>query len=452
MYPQLANRIFNRCHLIEPAAGRTLIGALGRRLDVDSVQMPDGAVLDAEALAETAGNTQRREGRPLFERLGNVAVIRATGTLVHRFGHLDPVSGMSGYDGLEAKLDAAMDDATIEGIIFDIDSPGGEVAGCFDLCDRIYAARADKPIWALADEQACSAAYAIASACTRIVAPGTARIGSVGVLTAHCDQSAMLKGAGLDVTLIYAGEHKVDGNPYAPLAPDVRENIQGEIDALYERFVGLVARNRGISANTVRDTGARVYDTAGAVEVGLADAVMPSRDVLNAFNSSLRRGGGVSFANIKERSMALFNRNRQADTDEKVYTEAEARAAFASGADAASLESLVSLCGDKNLASLAKPLHDRGVTQEQAEAVMMDASDVRDRLAATFPVDINAATTLADQFIVAAYSGDTPRFGPAIGALMVDAAAVMSGEEIDHHPPAGYEQGGSAFNPEQYYR
>ena len=194
-------------------------------------------------------------------------------------------------------------------------------------------------------------------------------------------------------------------------------------------------------------------DVAGAIDAGLADAVMPSRDVLAAFNSSMRRGGGAFMTNIKERSMALFNRSRTADAEEpKVYTEAEARAAFAPGANAASLESLVSLCGDSGLPALAKPLRERCVTDAEASAIMADAEDVRDRLAATFPDDRAGAKALADSFIVAAYGSDTPSLGPAMGALMVDAAARFSGDEVDHHPPTGQEHGMGAFNPEQYYR
>ena len=93
MHPHLASRIFDRAHLIEPAAGRTIIGALQSRLDIDSLRLPDGTSMDAAALADAAAAAPGREKRPLFEQSGSIAIIRAIGTLTHRFGYLDPVSG-----------------------------------------------------------------------------------------------------------------------------------------------------------------------------------------------------------------------------------------------------------------------------------------------------------------------------------------------------------------------
>jgi ClpP class serine protease len=98
-------------------------------------------------------------------------------------------------------------------------------------------------------------------------------VGSVGVITMHIDQSARLDSMGIKVTFIYAGEHKKDGNPYEALPDSVKDRIQDRIDRIYGEFVGLVANNRGMEEQAVRDTEALTFDASNAVEVGFADRI-----------------------------------------------------------------------------------------------------------------------------------------------------------------------------------
>ena len=113
--------------------------------------------------------------------------------MVQKLGSLRPYSGMTGYDGIRQSFLTAISDPEVSGICLDIDSPGGEVAGCFDLVDEIYHARGSKPIHAILTENAYSAAYAIASAADRIHVPRTGGVGSVGVIVIHCDWSQRIK-------------------------------------------------------------------------------------------------------------------------------------------------------------------------------------------------------------------------------------------------------------------
>src|SRR5262249_57450704 len=82
-------------------------------------------------------------------------------------------------------------DPTVRGVILDVDSPGGEVGGLFDLVEQINAIKAanSKPLWAVANESALSAAYAIASASDRVYVTRTGEIGSLGVVAVHIDES-----------------------------------------------------------------------------------------------------------------------------------------------------------------------------------------------------------------------------------------------------------------------
>ena len=201
-------------------------------------------------------------------------MIQVEGTLVQKLGTLRPYSGMTGYDGIRQNFLEALSDPAVEAIVLDIDSPGGEVAGCFDLVDTIYAARGEKPIWSVLSESAYSAGYAIASAADRIVVPRTGGTGSIGVISMHVDWSQALTEAGVKVTFITYGERKADGHPEIPLSKEALTRFQADIDTMGALFVATVARNRGMSAEQVRQTEAGTFMGEAGVSAGLADAVM----------------------------------------------------------------------------------------------------------------------------------------------------------------------------------
>src|SRR5260363_15750 len=127
------------------------------------------------------------------------------------------VLGMAGYDGLRQNIWRALADPEVHALALDIDSPGGMVAGCFDLADAIFEARGEKPIWAMVNEQACSAAYALASSADVVTVPRTGTTGSIGILYLHVDVSRAQRDAGLNVTLLNYGARKADGHPARPL-------------------------------------------------------------------------------------------------------------------------------------------------------------------------------------------------------------------------------------------
>jgi ClpP class serine protease len=141
----------------------------------------------------------------------------------------------------------------------------------FDLADRIYAARGKKPIWAVANEDAFSAAYAIAAATERLYVSRTAGVGSVGVIAVHLDQSQAEAEAGLAYTAIYAGARKNDLSPHAPLSDPARLLLQQEVDRVYGLFVNTVARMRRLSPEAVVATEAGIYMSEQAIAAGLAD-------------------------------------------------------------------------------------------------------------------------------------------------------------------------------------
>lgn len=286
--PLLAQRLFNRPQMILPEKAEVIVAALASRLGIVRLEglQASHAGDEFERLRQEALANGRAAPVKAYQMLGGVALIPIEGTLVAKLGGLNPWCGMTGYDQIRLKLALAMEDPEVRAVLLDIDSPGGEVAGCFDLVDAIHAARVIKPIWASLSEMACSAGYALASAAERIAMPRTGLAGSIGVVMMHVDWSAALAEAGIRVTMIHAGAHKVDGNPYQKLPDDVRETLAAACEQTRQLFAGTVARNRGMPIDAVLKTEAQVYDgqkTArlpSALDVGLVDAIEPNSRTL----------------------------------------------------------------------------------------------------------------------------------------------------------------------------
>ena len=177
----------------------------------------EGMTADARMGADEFWGDGRGEHpyRPYTVHNG-VLQIPIQGTLLNRFSYQFG-RWATGYRYIEAALARGLADPEVKAIALIVDSPGGEVAGCFELADKIYEGRSEKPIRAFAADHAYSAAYALASSASEIVVTRSGGTGSVGVVTAHIDQSERLDKMGVKLTLIYAGKHKVDGNAYEKL-------------------------------------------------------------------------------------------------------------------------------------------------------------------------------------------------------------------------------------------
>jgi len=210
-----------------------------------------------------------------------IAIIPVTGPLVKRGSAMASFFGFTSYDSISEQLAAALDDTDVHTILLDIDSPGGESAGVFDLADQIYEARNHKHIVAVANESAFSAAYAIASAADQIYLSRTGGVGSIGVIAAHFDQTSYNEKVGIKITHVYAGARKNDFTPHAPLSDEAHKTLQEEVNRTYELFADQVARNRHLPKTSIRKTEAGLFFGDDAVTAGLADGVMTMGQVIN---------------------------------------------------------------------------------------------------------------------------------------------------------------------------
>jgi capsid assembly protease len=272
-YPFIAARLFNTPLLIHPQKLDAIIAGLGPRILGGAVDMPEAS--DAHALlpAELFSTRKGARGDMGYTITDGVAVIHASGALVHRSRMEGSSTYLLGYNELAMQVEDAMSNPDVHAVLQVWDSPGGEVAGAFEYSDRISALRGQKPMWSIADNLAASAAYLGGSAFEQFAITQTAYAGSIGVVMRHVDFSRKLANDGVQVTHIYAGDHKVDANPYEPLSRGVQQDLQGEIDGLYTMFVDAVARSRSMKPEAVRATQAQVFRGQAAVQIGLADRV-----------------------------------------------------------------------------------------------------------------------------------------------------------------------------------
>jgi len=221
-----------------------------------------------------------------------VAVIPVTGPLFRYANLFTAISGATSYEILAQDFTAALDNPDINAIILNIDSPGGEVNGCAELANMIFAARGKKPIIAYASGDAASGAYWIASAADEVVASETSGLGSIGVV-------AVYRGAKPDKNAPTTIEIVSSQSPFKRLNPETdegRAKLQTRIDAMAEVFVNTLARNRGIEATQVLEQfgGGDILIGAHAVNAGLADRIGSLEKLIAEFSASsnpaLQRG------------------------------------------------------------------------------------------------------------------------------------------------------------------
>ncbi|WP_174515626.1 S49 family peptidase [Wolbachia endosymbiont of Cardiocondyla obscurior] len=237
-----------------------------------------------------------------------IKVIPIYGILTKKSEAFDDVLGMTSYEKIREEIEEALIDEEVETIILDIDSPGGEVNGLFDLADFIYSARESgkKRIIAIANDDAYSAAYAIASSAEKVLVTRTSGVGSIGVIASHIDQSGFDEKQGIKYTTVFAGKRKNDLNPHEPITSESLESLQEEVDRLYEMFVELVARNRNLSTETIKSTEAGLYFGEKAIEIGLADEVITYSEFINNHRSfSMTKEQAIDIDDLIEQGRCL---------------------------------------------------------------------------------------------------------------------------------------------------
>lgn len=239
-------------------------------------------------------------GRPLYSTMGSIAVIPIRGVLTDDWSPFGPYWGQTGYNYVSGAIRQARKDSTVDAIVLNINSPGGTVTDLPELAAEIFSGSqrkksGGKPVVASISGLGASAAYWIASAADFVTLSPSGEAGSIGVWTAHIDQSGFWRMIGMDMKLISSGKHKVEGNPYEPLPDNVRDQWQAGVDDLRQQFSASVAENRGMDVKDILATEAAIYPATSAtgrktaLEVGIIDAVAPVDQTISTVKRLYRR-------------------------------------------------------------------------------------------------------------------------------------------------------------------
>ena len=324
--------------------------------------------------------------------------IPVRGVLLHQFPFT--TSWATGYEYIWQAYKRGMGDTDVRAIALISNSPGGEVAGCFEAMDRMFAMRGTKPVRAFAHEYAFSAAYAIASAADHIVVSRTGGVGSIGVVTSHISYAKMLENEGLKVTFVKFGKHKTDGNYYEDLSPEAEARIQAKINDLGELFVSKMARNRGKDEKTIRDTEALTYSALEAVQVGLADSVGPLDDALTTYladlDEAVKTGDEEMAATKEELDAARAEGKAEGMTAGKAEGKAEGAKEGATAARTRIDAIVNSEAGKARPAAALKMATSEKFAGVEAEAIVEMLGDLPEEKAAAPETDPKATTTTTD--------------------------------------------------------
>lgn len=267
-------------------------------------QADDDTMASVRADAQAA--TARRDAA-VQPRGDSIAVLPLYGVVAQR-ANVGNISGpgATSTQRVGQALRAAVDDPSVRGIVLDIDSPGGSVFGVTELGDQIYQARAQKPVYAIANSVAASAAYWLGSQASQLFVTPSGEVGSIGVFAAHEDYSKALEAKGVKRTLISAGPYKTEGNSGEPLSDDARAFIQSRIDDYYGQFVRAVARGRGTNVAAVREGygGGRTLGAKDAASAGMVDGVATFDDVVRKLIADTKPKG-MTRAAIERRALEI---------------------------------------------------------------------------------------------------------------------------------------------------
>ncbi|HEV2504407.1 MAG TPA: S49 family peptidase [Mesorhizobium sp.] len=297
----IADRVLNRPLLVTRDKAQVVLSVLAGRIGVNA---PDASRFEGSSVVEDENGARRAV--PYRVTREGVGIITITGSLVNRGAWVGASSGLTSYEGISFQIKSAQADPAVQSVILDMHSPGGEAVGAFEVAALVRELAAVKRTIAVVNGMAASAAYAITSGATEIVTTETGISGSIGVVLLHADFSRQLDREGITPTLIHAGAHKVDGNPFEPLSADVRDDLQAEVNAFYDAFLATVAKGRGnrLTAAAARKTEARTFIGKAAVDAGIADRVGSFESVLAELSRATTPKGGRSTSQNRRSSMS----------------------------------------------------------------------------------------------------------------------------------------------------
>lgn len=272
-----------------------------------------------------------------------VGVLPINGPLFPKANMMTRMSGATSVEQLQGKFNEMLADPQIKTILLNIDSPGGMSDLIMEMGDTIYGARGIKPVIAVANTTAASAAYWLGSQADKLYVTPSGSVGSVGVYTVHQDTSAKQEKDGVKTTFVSAGKYKVERNPYGPLSDEAKSHMQASVDELYGDFIRAVARGRGTDEDVVKETYAngRTYNAKAALGMNMVDGIQTFDSILG---SAVEYASGRAYSDVTANVMfgdTVVTSNERKDEDMEFSTEMLESLGLGEGATAEDIETAI---------------------------------------------------------------------------------------------------------------
>lgn len=370
-----------------------------------------------------ASTDEEPEFPPLYERVGDVGVIKISGSLIPGEAEFLRYYGVTGYADIKAAVLQGIADKDAKRLMIYSDSGGGSVAGVEDAEAFIRNAAMVKPMNAFSEFSA-SAAYWLTSAAGHITTASTGINGSLGVIRVVTEYSKAFEKEGITKTVLRAGRYKALGNPFEPLSEDGKAEIQAKLDDIYQIFIETVARNRGttaIIADQVMGQGREFLGKRG-LEAGLVDAVGDFEDALayakaNRETSARKATNFAASATAAVAQASAVNDNAATSnpTGTRMILTPEQLAAIAAGA---SVEEVT------GTAATHKP-EDQAADDAAAQAEAQAAADAAATTKDDAEVEALKAQLAEAQATVETATAETQALAAKLEAAEANLAAVM---------------------------
>lgn len=228
----------------------------------------------AEASAFKSKDYGWFEVPPMAYVSGSTAVIQIRGSLIPGRAGVRQLMGMVGYEDIKAALIEAVSMAEVDGILLEVDSPGGAVSGLNSALSAIKNVGKLKPVVTYA-MNACSAAYWLASGTPFIAADEMGQVGSIGTLIQVTNRVDALAKEGYKIEVFKSGSLKMAGNPNEEMSDEVRKYFEEQISDMAAIFYKAVGDSRKLSVEEVKvkfGDGRSMLGVRG-LSTGLLDAV-----------------------------------------------------------------------------------------------------------------------------------------------------------------------------------
>jgi protease-4 len=225
-----------------------------------------------------------REAEPI-PRFREILLQRGTGATTDRIAVIT-MRGMisssipgsvsdSMVDDLRAALQQAREDHRVKAIVLEIDSPGGEVTASDEIYNAVVKTRARKPVVVYMNTLAASGGYYVSCGGKFLMANETTITGSIGVIIQTLNYEQLFNKIGLASVVFKSGKFKDMLNGARPITPEERELVQNFIMNTYDKFLGIVAKERNVPADLLRNTIAdgRILSGKEALQNKLVDGL-----------------------------------------------------------------------------------------------------------------------------------------------------------------------------------